>query len=237
MIAMKTYADSKATPPSTSSSSGQQAGASNSAAPYVSALIGQRPQVARPFNMFVPMKAFLRGWSPYSPDISKRVGLITGAAEKYANDFIKKLSTHLRSMIVRVSALSFQNFQTTIFFGPNVGKEDCWTVVKSLHDIAKTDELKHLGMNLHIVMEQSDFQKQRNTALRVAESWWKVTCTKDHPTKIEWSSGSLWCEKYLRQLGWWKARDEKWEWCTKAVAELECDIDKLAMELSSQFSR
>jgi hypothetical protein len=236
LLAMRSYADSRATPPSTSMNTGVSP-AATLAAPYVAEIIGQRQQPARSFNGFVPTKAFLRGWSPYSTDISKRTGLITEVAEKYANYLVLQLSAHLKNMIVRVSAPSFQNFQTTLFFGPNVGKEDCWTVVKSLNDIAKSVEPKHLVMNLFVVMEQSDFQKQRNTALRAADSAWKTTCTRDHTTKTDWASGSLWCENPLRRLGWWKARDEKWEWFTQAVEALDCDIDKLAVEMATSLSR
>ncbi len=129
------------------------------------------------------------------------------------------------------------NFQTTLYVGPDVGKEDCWTVVKALNDFAKTDGLKHLGLSLYVVMEQSDFQKARNSALRAADVAWKTTCKKNYVTRIDWSSGSLWCEEPLRRLGWWKARDERWVWFTQAVSALDCDIDSLCLKLSAQMNR
>ena len=68
---------------------------------------------------FVPQVAYLRGWSPFAKDFSKRVdGTDSDEADSAVAAILQHLPHAVAAMLARHLASSFRNYQIVFFFKP-----------------------------------------------------------------------------------------------------------------------
>jgi hypothetical protein len=90
--------------------------------------------------------------------------------------------------IDKVSHDALRNFQITFTKNREASSSDWWDLLKALQVWCKTSGVLVKGCGLFMAMEQSPEQRERNTALRVAESSLRSLCP-DLQVLIDWKGG------------------------------------------------
>jgi hypothetical protein len=137
---------------------------------------------------FEPTRMFLRGWSPYAANLADRKFLTEAECEQLVSTIHAGAPPSLWAFIDRISHDALRNFQITFTKKRDAYASDWWDLFKALQVWCKTSGVLVKGCNLFMAMEQSPEQRERNTALRVAESSLR-SMSPELEVLIDWKGG------------------------------------------------
>ena len=186
---------------------------------------------------FVPQVAYLRGWSPFAKDFSKRVdGIDSDEADSAVAAILQHLPQAVAAMLARHLASSFRNYQIVFFFKPEVSGEDIHKFSAAVNNAQRTHELLIKGKPFFCQVEQPDWKKARNLAMRQAEAAIVATASSPLSLKLDYPSGSIWvlCEPPL-QIGYYHVKRSKWLWNSPGVGAVRLDLPRLCTALDTEL--
>ena len=186
---------------------------------------------------FVPQVAYLRGWSPFAKDFSKRVdGIDSDEADSAVAAILQHLPHAVAAMLARHLASSFRNYQIVFFFKPEVTGEDIHKFSAAVNHAQRAHELLIKGKPFFCSVEQPDWKKARNLAMRQAESALLATASTPLSLKLDYPSGSIWvlCDPPL-QIGYYHVKRSKWLWNSSGVGAVRLDLPRLCTALDTEL--
>jgi hypothetical protein len=145
------------------------------------------------------------------------------------------LYTHLtrdvKACISRHSASSYRNFQVVLHL-KNATAEESYQWVRDANASLKAAGVQVAGKDLYITLEQPEWKRQRNRALRQALAAVESLC--DGPYKLDFSTGSLWHSGRDLQWGYWHRMSGAWRWVSEGLTALGLDRGRVEQALAEE---
>jgi len=187
---------------------------------------------------------FVKGWAPFSKDLSARFGLdrdSTAAHLKYAFDL---LCPDDKSCLSRFGGAYAINYQGVFYLEAHVSQDRAWHLAKTISGIYRDRVYQVEGHTLFCTPQQPKWKMDRNHVLRLAAEVVKenISGVSDDSLILDWAASTL----YLRSgcfghpsgppspLGFFHRVTSSWRWNVATARTCEFKIDVLDQKMSEK---